>query len=346
MKGFGFREHGGLDRLEVVDVPDPTPGPGEVRVRVRASAFNRLDRFTLQGIPGVPIERPHVLGSDGSGIVDALGPGVTDPPVGTPVVIDPGMGDGTCEFCVRGERSLCRNFRILGEHTQGSTAPLVCVPRGNVYPLPPRLTFPQAAAFPLVFETTWRALSTIATVRPGERVAIVGAGGGTSTAAVQVAKLLGAQVAVVSRSAAKAERCRSLGADATLSFSEERPLDRVLWEWSEKKGVDVVFDSVGAPTIGRSVQALARGGRVVVIGATGGAMAQINLATLFWRQGSIRGSTMSNEAEFRAVLEHVSSGRLRPVIDSVYPFESAAEAFRHFDGPDLFGKVVVEVAKD
>jgi zinc-binding alcohol dehydrogenase/oxidoreductase len=150
-------------------------------------------------------------------------------------------------------------------------------------------------------------------------------------------------VAVASRSQVKAERCRPLGADAALSFGEDRPLDRVLWEWSDKKGVDVIFDSVGAPTIGRSIQALARGGRVVVIGATGGSTAQVNLATLFWRQCSIRGSTMSNESEFQKVLEHLGAGHLRAVVDSVFPFSRAVEAFRHFDGPDLFGKVVLDV---
>lgn len=346
MRGLGFVEHGGLDRLQFVDIPEPVPGPGEVRIRVRAAAFNRLDRFTLQGIPGVPIDRPHVLGSDGAGIVDAVGAGVSDLSVGADVLVDPGIGDGTCEFCRRGQRSLCRSFRILGEHTQGSAAPFFCIPRRNVYARPPTLSFPEAASAPLVFQTAWRALATVGAVQPGERVAIIGAGGGTSTAAVQVAKLLGATVAVASRSQEKAERCRSLGADAALGFSDERPLDRVLWDWSEKKGVDVIFDSVGAPTLPRSVQALARGGRVVVIGATGGSNVPINLSTLFWRQGSVRGSTMSNESEFRTVLGHLVSGRLRPVVDSVYPFENAVEAFRHFDGPGLFGKVIISLDGD
>ena len=345
MIGFGFREHGGLDRLEMVEVPEPLPGPDQVRIRVQAAAFNRLDRFTLAGIRGVTIERPHVLGSDACGVVDALGPDVDGLSVGDAVLVDPGMSDGTCDVCRRGAQNFCRNFQILGEHTQGSAAPFLTMPRRNVYPRPERLSPTEAAAAPLVFETTWRALSSVAGVQPGESVAIVGAGGGTSTAAVQVAKLLGATVAVVSRSQEKAERARSLGADAALSFSEDRPLDKVLWEWTEKKGVDVIFDSVGAPTVPRSVQALARGGRVVVIGATAGATVPINLSTLFWRQGSIRGSTMANVAEFRQVLDHLRAGRLRPVIDSVFPFDQAIDAFRHFDGPGLFGKVVLDLAK-
>ncbi len=343
MRGFGFAEHGGLERLAYVEVPEPDPGPGEIRVRIRAAAFNHLDRFTLAGIPGVPIERPHVLGSDGSGVVERLGPGVAGVSVGQRVLLNPGLWDGVCDACRRGEEALCRDYRIVGEHTQGTATEFVVVPARNVHPIPETLSFAEAAAVALVFQTAWRALTTIGGVVTGQRVAIVGAGGGVPTAAVQVAKLLGAQVAVVARSDAKAPATRALGADAFLTIDAEHPLDRVLWQWSEKQGVDVIFDSVGAPTISRSVQALARGGRVVVIGATGGNIAPVNLSTLFWRQASIRGSTMANEDEFRTVLGHLAAGRLRPVVDSVYPLSKAVDAFRHFDSPEIFGKVVVEI---
>lgn len=344
MRGFGFREHGGPERLEFVDIPEPSAGAGEVRVRIRAAAFNRLDRFTLAGIPGVPIERPHVLGSDGAGTVDAVGAGVPGLAVGDRVLLNPGMWDGTCEACRRGQEALCRNYRIVGEHTQGTATELVVVPARNVHPLPPRMTMEEGAAAPLVFQTAWRALRTVGEVRPGDRVAVVGAGGGVATAVIQVAKLLGARVAVVSRSAAKAERARSLGAEAALVFDEaESSLDRVLWKWSEKNGVDVVFDSVGTATIARSLRSLARGGRLVVIGATTGPAAEIDLRTLFWRQASIRGSTMASAAEFREVLGHLADGSLRPVVDSTRPLDEAADAFRRFDSADLFGKIVLKV---
>ncbi len=344
MRGFGFREHGGPERLEFVDIPEPSAGAGEVRVRIRAAAFNRLDRFTLAGIPGVPIERPHVLGSDGAGTVDAVGAGVPGLAVGDRVLLNPGMWDGTCEACRRGQEALCRNYRIVGEHTQGTATELVVVPARNVHPLPPRMTMEEGAAAPLVFQTAWRALRTVGEVRPGDRVAVVGAGGGVATAVIQVAKLLGARVAVVSRSAAKAERARSLGAEAALVFDEaESSLDRVLWKWSEKNGVDVVFDSVGTATIARSLRSLARGGRLVVIGATTGPTAEIDLRTLFWRQASIRGSTMASAAEFREVLGHLADGSLRPVVDSTRPLDEAVDAFRRFDSADLFGKIVLKV---
>jgi NADPH:quinone reductase-like Zn-dependent oxidoreductase len=347
MQGFGFAEHGGLDQLRYVEVPEPSPGPGEVRIRVRAAAFNRLDRFTLEGIPGVTVERPHVLGSDGAGEVDALGSGVDDLRPGDRVLINPGLWDGTCEGCRAGDEALCRRYRIVGEHTQGTATRFVVVPRRNVHPLPDRLSFAEGAAVPLVFQTAWRALRNIGAVRPGDRVAIVGAGGGVPTAAVQVAKLLGAKVAVATRSAEKGERVRALGADDVVVFDgAERTLDRVLWEWSEKKGVDLVFDSVGAPTIPRSLRALARAGRIVVIGATAGPLAEVDLRTLFWRQASIRGSTMANANEFAEVLSHIASGRLRAVIDRDLPFEQGAEAFRRFEAPDLFGKIVLRAPPD
>ncbi|MCI4373704.1 MAG: zinc-binding dehydrogenase [Thermoplasmata archaeon] len=343
MRGFGFLEHGDLDRLTFVDIPEPAAGPGEVRIRLRAAAFNRLDRFTLTGIPGVPIERPHVLGSDGAGEVDSFGPDVSDLHRGERVLLNPGLWDGSCEACLRGEESLCRNYRIVGEHTQGTATSFVVVPRRNVHPIPDTLSFEAAAAVPLVFQTAWRALSTVGATRAGDQLAIVGAGGGVPTAAIQVAKLLGARVVVAARTRAKEARVRALGADDFLTFDEANPLDAVLWKASGKKGFDVIFDSVGAPTVPRSVRALARGGRVVVIGATAGPVAEIDLRTLFWRQASLRGSTMANANEFDTVLAHLVAGRLRAVIDSVRPWEEGAAAFARFDAPDLFGKIVLTV---
>jgi NADPH:quinone reductase-like Zn-dependent oxidoreductase len=343
MKGFGFAEHGGPDRLGFVEVPEPRPGPGEIRIALRAASFNRLDRFTLNGIPGVTVEVPHILGSDGSGVVDQLGDGVEGHRIGDPVLMNPGLWDGTCEACRAGLECLCRQFRIVGEHTQGTAAPFVVVPARNVHPKPERLSFPEAAAAPLVFQTAHRALRTVGELRPGETVAIVGAGGGTATAAVQVAKAAGARVVVATRSAEKAERARAMGADDAVVFSEERPLDRVLWEWSGKRGVDVIFDSVGRPTVARSVKALGRGGRVVIIGATADPMVELDVRTLFWRQASVRGSTMATAAEFLQVLALLGSGQYRPVVDGVFPISEALTAFRRFDAPDLFGKIVVRL---
>jgi NADPH:quinone reductase-like Zn-dependent oxidoreductase len=273
--------------------------------------------------------------------VDSVGDGVQDLSVGARVLVNPGIWDGTCDACRAGDEALCRSYRIVGEHTQGTATEFVTVPRRNVHPLPERLSFSQGAAAPLVFETVWRALSTVGAVRPGDRVAVVGAGGGVSPAAVQVAKLLGADVTVASRTAAKREAVERLGATSFLTFGDAAPLDRTLWEASGKRGFDVIFDSVGAPTLPRSVRALARGGRAVVIGATAGPVAEIDVRTLFWRQASIRGSTMAGAREFAEVLGHLAAGSLRPVIDSEYPYEDGVAAFGRLDFPELFGKVVL-----
>ena len=346
MRGFGFAEHGGVERLRFVEVPDPEPGPGEVRLRLRAAAFNRLDRFTLAGIPGVTVALPHILGSDGAGIVDRVGPEVAGARAGDSVLLNPGMWDGTCPACAAGHESLCRYYRIVGEHTQGTAAGYVVVPERSIHPRPPRLSWTEAAAVPLVFQTAWRAIVTTGAVHPGERLAVVGSGGGVVPAVIQIGKLRGARVVVAARSRTKEAGARALGADDFVVFDADHPLDRVLWGASEKQGFDVVFDSVGAPTLPRSVRALARGGRVVVIGATAGGVAEIDVRTLFWRQASIRGSTMADAAEFREVLGHLAAGRLRPVIDSVHPFEEAETAFRRFDAPDLLGKIVVTLPPD
>jgi NADPH:quinone reductase-like Zn-dependent oxidoreductase len=342
MRGLGISAHGGIDRVGWVEIPVPQPGPGEVRVRVRAAAFNRVDRFVVEGIPGVPVELPHVLGSDGAGVVDQLGEEVTDIARGTDVLINPGLWDGTCEYCRLGQESLCRNYRILGEHTQGSATQFILMPRRNLYPKPSPWSWAQAAAAPLVFQTAWRALKTVGQVRPGETVAVIGAGGALAPAAIQVARQLGGRVVVVGRSAAKVERANALGAEAGLVITAEKPHDKLLWEWSNKRGVDVIFDSVGADTVPRSVRALARGGRVVVVGATEGPKVELDLRTLFWRQGSIRGSTMSSRSEFDEVYSEFLRGHLRPVVDSEWDFDRGVDAFHRLSEPDVFGKVVLQ----
>jgi NADPH:quinone reductase-like Zn-dependent oxidoreductase len=285
---------------------------------------------------------PHVLGSDAAGTVDLLGPGTEGPPVGSKVLVNPGIWDGTCSACIQGNEALCRQFRILGEHTQGSVTELVVLPARNVHAIPEGLTFAQAAAVPLVFQTAWRALLTVGALQPGETVAVIGAGGGVATAAIQIARWRGARVVVVSRSSEKSARAEQLGAEASVPIPADGAFDKALWSWSDKKGVDLIFDSAGHQTIPRSLRSLARGGRIVVIGATTGPMAEIDLRTLFWRSASIRGSTMAGRSEFEAVIEAFRGGQLRPVIDSTFPFEQASSAWGRFTSGDGFGKVVVE----
>lgn len=298
----------------------------------------------LEGMPGVSIALPHVLGSDASGTVDAVGAGVEDLSPGDPVLLNPGIWDGSCPACLDGHEERCREYRILGEHTQGALTEFVVLPRRNLYHKPASLSFAQAAAAPLVLQTAWRALLTAGELRAGETLAVVGAGGGLAPAAIQVGKLCGARVVVLSRSETKLAAARGLGADDTLVLPADGTHDRLLWQWSGKRGIDVIFDSVGEATLGRSVRALARGGRVVVVGATTGPNVQLDLRTLFWRQASIRGSTMANRAEFEAMFRALEQGRLRPTIDREFGFEDARAAFARCLEPDVFGKVVVQVS--
>jgi NADPH:quinone reductase-like Zn-dependent oxidoreductase len=342
LKAAFFPEHGGLDRIRYGDLPDPAPGPGQVRVRIRAGALNHLDLFVLRGIPGIPVALPHVMGSDGAGVVDAVGPGVTRVKPGDEVVLNPGIHCGTCEFCLKGEHSQCVTFHLLGEHIAGTFAERVVAPEINAYPKPAGLAWEEAAAFPLTFLTAWRMLVTKARVRPGESLLVVGIGGGVALAALQIAKMLGLTVWVTSGSADKLSRAKALGADfgidpAAPDFSRE------IRKATGKRGVDIVLDSVGKATWKQSIASLAKGGRLLTCGATTGPDPEEDIARIFWNQLSIHGSTMGTHGEFADMLRMFRDGRLRPVIDAVFPLSQAGEALRRLEEKRQFGKIVLRV---
>ncbi len=340
MKASFIREHGGLDKVQHGDLPDPVPGPGQVRVRVRAGALNHLDLFVRNGIPGLTLAMPHVMGADGAGVVDLVGPGVTRVAPGDEVVLNPGIHCGTCEFCLRGEHSLCVSFHILGEHVWGTFAGCVVAPEINAYPRPKGLTWEESAAFPLTFLTAWRMLVTKARARPGESLLILGIGGGVSLAALQIAKLLGLTVGVTSGSADKLRRAQEMGADfaidpGTGDFSRETR------KITGKRGVDIVIDSVGKATWKQSIASLARGGRLLTCGATTGPDPEEDLTRIFWNQLTVMGSTMGTHAEFSDMLRAFEGEGIRPVVDSVFPLSEAREAQRRMEEKRQFGKIVI-----
>ncbi len=343
MRALGFRSHGGLEKIEVMDLPEPSAGPGQVKVRMRSSAFNRLDLFTLEGMAGVTVPLPHILGGDGAGTVETLGEGTEGLARGAKVIVDPSLSCGKCEACLAGQEPYCRDYQILGEHVNGTAAEFVVVPRVNVQPLPANLDFLSAGCVALVFMTAYRALTTVGELKAGERVAIIGGGGGLNTAALQVAKWRGAQVTVATRSKEHAEKASALGADQTLVYGPEKPLDRGLWALSGKKGMDVIFDCNGTSTVPTSVKALARGGRLVFCGGTSGPMITLDVRPLFWRQSSLRGSTMATRKEFLEVLALLAEGKLKPVVDSTFPLERGREALEHLARGSPFGKVTLSV---
>ncbi|HEX6938221.1 MAG TPA: zinc-binding dehydrogenase [Longimicrobiales bacterium] len=338
MKAAVFHENGGPDVIRIEDVPRPEPGPGEVLVEVKAAALNHLDLWVRRGLP-IETTMPHIGGSDVAGVVVELGAGVEGVAVGTRVAVNPALWCGRCEWCRAGEESMCVRFRILGEHTQGGFAEYVAVPAANLYPIPEGYPFETAAAAPLVFQTAWRGLISRGRLRPGEDVLVTGASGGVSTAAIAIAKHAGARVFAVT-TGENVERVRALGVDFVydrnaVDYSAE------VWKATGKRGVDLVFDSVGQATWAQNLRALSRGGRLVVYGATTGPAAETEIRNVFWKQLEIIGTTMANRGEFDAVMKLVFRGELEPVIDVVWPLDRAREAHERLERGEQFGKIVL-----
>ena len=343
MKAVVLPRYGGPEVLEYVeDRPEPVPGPDEVLLHVHAASVNHLDLAVRAGIPTLKLVLPHVLGADVAGEVSQLGSDVTGFEPGDRVVANPGLACGHCEFCIAGQDSLCPDYRILGEHVPGTYAEYVAVRAKSLLSIPVDMDWATAAAAPLVFMTAWRLLVTRAAIRPGEDVLILGAGSGVSTAAIQIAKLAGCTVYTTSSSDAKLKRAKEIGADVVINY-KEMPWSKAVWELTGKRGVDVVLDHVGEATFKDSVRSLRMGGRLVVPGATTGALPQLDLRYVFWRQLSILGSTMANQREFEEVMKLVFMGRLKPVVDRVFPLREVREAHAYLERGEQFGKVVLSV---
>ena len=338
---------GTLDQIRLAELPEPHPGPGEVRVRIHSAALNHLDLFVVHGLPS-PRQFPHILGADGAGVVDAVGSGARSLEVGDRVMINPGISDYTCEYCRAGEHSLCLNYRMLGEHLPGTFAECVVVPERNVIRVPllePSLSWSEAAAFSLVSLTAWRMLVTRAALAAGETVLIWGIGSGVSLAALAIARRLGARTIVTSSSDAKLARARSLGADLTLNHRAQQVASEVR-RFTERRGADVVVDSVGEATWETSLRALAKKGRLVTCGATSGPRVVTDARRLFWNQYTIMGSTMGNAAEYASVVGELAAGRLRPLIDREYPLEDFRGAFERLEQGEQLGKIALVVARE
>lgn len=341
-----MRGHGDLDQLEVATVPAPEIArPGDVLVRLKAAAFNHLDIWTLAGLPGLSLTMPHILGGDGAGVVAAVGTAVRAVRPGDSVLLNPGVSCYECEWCKAGEHSLCMTYRLLGEHLPGTVAQYIVVPEQNLARLPaptPPLSWPEAAAFSLASLTAWRMLMTRARLKANEVVLVWGVGGGVAAAALQIAKLAGAYVIATSSSDAKLERARALGADAVINH-RSADVAKEVRRLTNKRGADIVVDNVGEATWEQSLRALARQGRLVTCGATSGPLVVTDVRRLFWHQYTIMGSTMGNAEDYAMVVRLLGEGKLRPVIDRVYPFAQAVDAFRRLASGDHMGKVVVEL---
>jgi NADPH:quinone reductase-like Zn-dependent oxidoreductase len=326
-------------------LPEPViQSADQVLVQIRAAALNRLDLFVAEGLPGVTYGFPHILGSDGAGVVRAVGSAVRQVSPGDRVMVNPTLSCGQCAACRSGEESLCAHLRVIGEHHPGTMAEYIVVPAQNLAPVPANMPWPEAASFSLATLTAWRMLTTRARLQQGETVLIWGIGGGVALAALQISSLLGARTIVTSGSDTKLEAARRMGADLVLNHQKTDVAAEVR-KLTEGQGADVVVDSAGEQSWPVSLRSLRRGGRLVVCGATTGPTVSLDLRRLFWHQWTILGSTLGSRREYAEILELAQAGRLWPVVDQVVPLDEAPTAFERLQRGEQVGKLVIEVTQ-
>ena len=342
MQAVYLTGHGGNEVVCVGPRPRPEPAAGEVRVRLHTATLNRVDLYMRESGAGITHTLPQTMGIDGAGVVDALGAGVSGCAVGQRVLLYPGVTCGQCEFCRRGQEVLCTSMQLLGEHRDGTLAEFITVPARNVLPMPEGWAFEEAAALGVNHLTAWRMLRTQARLQPGETVLIFGIGGGVSLAGLQLAKAMGARTIVTSREPAKLERALALGADAAICSATEDVAQAVM-RLTDRRGVDVVFENVGAAVWGSALKSLVRGGRIVTCGATTGDQPGADLRRVFIRQLQIYGSTLGNLSELQELLAFCSQHGVRPLIDSRYPMAQAHAALDRLASGQQFGKVAVSL---
>jgi NADPH:quinone reductase-like Zn-dependent oxidoreductase len=343
VKAVRIYEYGGVDKLRYEEAPEPELATTtDAIVKLRAASINHIDIWNRRGLTGVKIAFPHILGGDGAGIITAVGSQVNNIKVGDAVCLYPPRGCGCCEFCAIDREYLCIHLRVLGERDDGTYAEYVRAPARNCFPIPPGLSFDEAAAFPLVYITVWRMLQTNAGLKPGEHLLILGIGGGVASAALQLAASIGAHVIVTSSTDEKLEKAKSLGAEHGINYRKTDFVQEVR-RITGKRGADVVVDCVGGDSWVKSLASLAKGGRLVTCGATAGAHPATDIQRIFWNHLKIFGSTLGDRAEFKEVLNFMAASRTRPVIDRVFPLCDAAMAQKRMEEGKQFGKIVLRM---
>jgi NADPH:quinone reductase-like Zn-dependent oxidoreductase len=343
MRAVVIHRHGGPEVLSYEEVARPAPGPGEALIRVRATSLNRLDIWARSGppvkiFPWTEPDFPIISGSDCAGEVTAVGPGVSNVQPGDRVVLYPSLFCGACDACRAGEQTQCRDYEIFGEHTPGAMAEYAVAPAGNLLPLPEHVSFSDAAAMPVAYTTAWRMMMTAGELQSGESVLVLGVGGGVGSAALTIARRAGATVYAAASSAARREKALAHGAMSTTNSRE--PFSEWVLAQTDGHGVDIVVDPLGA-TWEQSIRSLARGGRMVVCGATAGNRPDFDIRELYQRHRRILGAPMGSWSDFTSVMRLAFAGEIRPIVDSVFPLAAAAKAHRRVESTESFGKVVL-----
>lgn len=340
MKAVIFSQHGGPEVLKSTEVADPQIKANEVLVAVRACALNHLDVWVRGGLPGIKIPLPHILGNDVAGVVREVGELVTWVKPGDEVMVQPGVSCGYCLECLAGRDNMCMEYDIVGSGRDGGYAELLAVPGVNVIPKPKNLSWPEAAALPLVTLTAWHMLVTQARIQPGEDVLVHAAGSGVGSLGIQIAKLFGARVIVTASSEDKLAKARELGADETVLYTHD-DWPKEVKRLTNRKGVDIVFEHTGAATWPGSLVSLRKGGRLVTCGATSGFDARTDLRQVFYRHLTILGSMMGSKAELLSAMKFIESGQIRAVIDRTLPLAEARKAHELMEDRAQFGKLVL-----
>lgn len=335
--------HGGNEVVTVGPRPMPQRRPGEVLIKILAATLNRVDLYMRDSGQGITHNLPQILGLDACGVVVETDAGETRLKPGQRVALHPAIGCGRCEFCQRGELTLCTSVQYLGEHRDGTIAEYVSLPAGNVFAAPDALDDAEVAALGVNHLTAWRMLFTKAQVKPWESVLIFGIGGGVSLAALQLAKMAGCKVIVTSRDADKLTRAQALGADHTIN-SQQQDVAKAVMQLTGGRGVDVVIENVGQAVWSSAMKSLVRGGRLVTCGATTGDQPGADLRRIFIRQLQILGSTLGDLDEFADLLHVCARGAIKPVIDSRYPMTEIHAALDRLESGEQFGKIAVTVA--
>jgi len=340
MKAVIFQQHGGPEVLKLTEVADPKIKADEVLIEVRACALNHLDVWVRGGLPGIKIPLPHILGDDVAGVVREVGELVTWTKPGDEVMLQPGISCGHCVECLAGRDNLCDSYDMIGYRRDGGYAELLSVPGVNVIPKPKNLSWPEAAALPLVTLTAWHMLVTRAQVQPGEDVLIHAAGSGVGSLGIQIAKLRGARVIATASSEEKLVKARELGIDETVNYTRD-DWPKEVRRLTNSRGVDVVFEHTGEATWPGSIISLKKGGRLVTCGATSGYDARTDLRQVFYRHLTILGSMMGSKAELLAAMKFIESGQIRAVVDRTLPLAEARKAHELMEDRAQFGKLVL-----